>query len=1770
MMTMTFVNRLWVPVLLFGGLIHTASLPCAGAQAVQPPSSPRAQTAPAPNSSLTQSLLDKARAFEERGRIDMSAQTWQQVLLTDPNNAEALAGLARAARLSGDSVLANTYLDRLRAVNPNDPNIARVNNLGSQQNQAAQLRQAAKLAQSGQYGAAMVIYREVFGTTPPLGDWALAYYETEAATADGRAHAVAALRSLTERFPADPRYQIALGRVLTYNAKTREEGRTYLSRFPNDAQATDALRHALLWDASNPAIAPEIRAFLAAHDDPQLTQALAAMGTQAAQHTASSAPSPAVTSMRARSAAEIAAYGSLNAGHVDEAEERFKAILAADPNDTPAVAGMGYVRMQQGNFTGAVSYLEQARHDDPNDAALAAALDTARFWFIMGEGQLALEQNDLTTAEKRYRAALGLRPNSMEALEGLGGTLLKAQEPAPAVPLFERVVEGEPSDAEAWRGLFLAQYENGHAAFALATDQRIPVAAHNQLMGDPLFLRALAAAYSAVGRDRDAQTVLASALELPFPTDAKGMKADTQIQYAGLLFEADHLEQAAGLYRQVIAQDHTNVAAWQGLVQADHAMGHDAEALESIQSMPPTTYAAAMRDPGFLSIVASVNQTQKKLDVAQGLLQKAIAQQTSAGQKPSLGLELQLAGVYMERDSPKLAYPIYRQALNDNPNLAEAWAGLLAAEHQTGSDKDAAGENIPAAARVRLQDNVGYLRSMASIYGALGRSREAALYLARAEQDFAAQNRLPPVDVEIQQAWLLYNGLDDPALYRQLMGLGSRSDLTAEQRRTVQTIWAEWAVRRANQDTAAGDNGRALAILNAAAQTFPDNIAVLKALASGYAAANQPQQAIAIYKKGTFVPTGVGDFQVVITAALAADDQKDAEHWITLALAKYPNDPQVLILGAKIEQARGNTPKAIDDYRASLREMPPPAHGSITPLAKPMPPMAASGLPGTGPAQDLYILLAPDASSLASSGAVYGSLRSNVQVPAIQPGVAAPSVVPPFMTNPTPAPDAGGKGRLKDYVSPQSRLNQGAVRRPSQIEAQFAVHQAVAQALNRKATSPAPAMTTTPTAAPSAPIVAIAFDVLTPEAYQQQQVARLTEQVLAESPDLSNVAFGPFVPYVAPILHSPASGASVSPIPGAVAVQLGDSTPHPAPPQTELTDVLPTEHYTRNSRPVRGAASHPNVGGHAPDVPISATTQDALYATDVQRPSRLQVGHPTAPPTGQAGWVPDSGTQQYPQPRTMSRSSGEAANTAPSRTVRRETASTTTPTAPAAAPIPAPAAARPMGPTAVDPGYPGGYPGAFSAGAAGYPGTTSQSLTGQPYPLIGPPYPMGTPPSDAELDARVQLLPALLGRAAGQAPMGSRQEAESQLATLEGSYSGWAGGTGIGRYRGGNPGLDRFYDLETPVELSATLGQSVRLTFIPSGVSLNSGRIDPATFSGQSSPPYLGTMAASTAQPPAEQVANGVGGELQLATRNFGVSAGYTPYEFPVQNIIGSFRWRPFGGHLLLFGDRAPVRDTQLSYAGLHDPGTITSSFPGKVWGGVVSTTGGFRMDFAGADGRSGLYLSADGGILHGYHVLNNAKFEGSAGVYRHVHTWPGYGSLTIWAALFGMHYEFDEVGLTYGQGGYFSPNYYFLASLPVTFNGSVGSKFHYVISGAAGAQSFQQSWEFYFPLDPILQFGFVPVSGVPCTSAQVAVHTCNEYPVNSLTSANYTINSEASYRFGDHWYLGGFVSGNNTNNYNAISGGFFFRYAFRRQHASEDYPTGLFPVEGQRSLRIP
>jgi hypothetical protein len=123
---------------------------------------------------------------------------------------------------------------------------------------------------------------------------------------------------------------------------------------------------------------------------------------------------------------------------------------------------------------------------------------------------------------------------------------------------------------------------------------------------------------------------------------------------------------------------------------------------------------------------------------------------------------------------------------------------LIDALHSTGHDQEALAQiqQMPPAIRQQLENDVNYLQTVGAIYNGLGQPQEAAVFLRRVQAHYAAQKISAPADIEIQNAWLLYNGMQDAALYQELMRLGARPDLTDAQRRTVQTIWTNFAVRQ--------------------------------------------------------------------------------------------------------------------------------------------------------------------------------------------------------------------------------------------------------------------------------------------------------------------------------------------------------------------------------------------------------------------------------------------------------------------------------------------------------------------------------------------------------------------------------------------------------------------------------------------------------------------------------------------------------------------------------------------------------------------------------------------------------------------------------------------------------------------------------------------------------------------------------------------------------------------------------------------------------------
>ncbi|HEX4038173.1 MAG TPA: cellulose synthase subunit BcsC-related outer membrane protein [Acidobacteriaceae bacterium] len=1630
-------------------------------------------------SGAEKALLDKAAALEQSGHIDLAAQSWQQVLLSDPNNQEALAGLARWARLSGNDAEAANYLDRLRAVNPNSPEIAKIQALVSNKTQNQLLQQAAELARAGHNEEALRIYRQTFGTHPP-DNWALAYYDTEAGIPSLRQDAIDGLRGLTVKYPSDSQYGIDLGRVLTYDPRTRAEGERMLEQYPQDATAQAQLRQAVEWDVQNPAAIPFIREYLKEHPDEDLSKELA--DTEATQARA--------TAGLARTPAEQAAFRALAKNHLEEAQQRFMVLHQREPKNARVLGGLGFLRMRQSDFAGAVNYFQQAEQNGLKVRLIQQSLETSRFWNAMQQGTRAMNDNRLDEALRDFKTALALRPTSQDAQTGLAGLYMKRQEPDEALPYYQALVKKQPRSSATWRGLFMAQALSGEGKAAIATTRQFPPALRTSAAKDPDYLRTLATAYVSAGNDAEARRILLEALALKYPVSQELMRSQITLQYAALLAQDKEYQQAAAVYRKMIDIDPNNVNAWQGMVSLEHLAGRDADAITVVERMPPDAYDNALRDPGFLSMLAAIYQIENHPDVAQEFLQRAVKIYEDNGQALPIPLQLQVAAVELERNHAPGAYSIYRSILTQHPDRLDAWKGLLAALHATGHDADAMAQlqQIPPRVRQALAPDVEWEQTLAAIYAANGDERAALGLLTHVEQYYRDERRTPPSDVDIANAWTLFNTGDDRDLYRQLMTLGDRGDMSDDERRQVQTIWASWAQRRAAQAAAAGHTRRAVEILTAAAQAFPGNPAVSKALAVGFQQAGQPKDAMAIYQSLDMTNATAADYQSMVGVAIAVQNMKQAEAWLREGLQKFPKDPKTLAAGAQFEQARGDNARAADYWRASLNAMPPVS--PATSLAHTMD--QADMVRQTRPARptDLVDLLNPDAESaqgeagvalpsysnpspLRASSEPYGPdpyYRGTAPVQLNQQPGQAPSLGP--LPGGPPANGGNAAGANPGVNPGASETNPGAV------NSEAAPGRTIAPEPMQPATL-APPLTSAPATVPP----------LSPAPIYQPPPSQTQENPAPQNENQPS--------------HAPEDQTLENPAPQYQVPQNGVPPPPPANPPA----AAPPKKAKKKAGPVTPYIPPSAENGNAPGAAQAPTTT----ASAGEQPEEL--GLDTSPALTTLPNADDQAMQQ-----------AQAALDAARQPVDPSLAPTQY--SPQEQQIPPPQNQQQQPPYFERP------PAVSQPGQQGQNGTNSGA---------------------SDDDLMRQDLPPLRGpyeRPAIVRQQDLRQQAQQQLSNIMGGYSSWLGGTGFVNHRSGTAGYDALTALEAPFEASAALGTGARLTFVANPVFLDSGAPSTSPLLPDGVVERLGTAPINA--PLSQQNATGIGGEVQLAFPNFAASAGYTPYGFLVSNVTARLNWKPDNGPFTLLFNRDSVKDSQLAYAGLQDPGSAGPNYGGNVWGGVMATGG--EVQFGHGDANSGYYISGGGQYLDGVHVQNNTRFDGDAGAYWLVKDIPDEAHLTAGVNFFGMHYTHNSVYFTYGQGGYFSPQAYFLANVPISLEGRYGYNIHYSVVGAFGVQAFQEDSVPFFPLDSALQ----TANNNPYYSAQTVV------------SGNYDLRSEISYHLSDHWFAGGFVSLNNTRDYNNQVVGFFVRLAIRPQVESEAGPSGLYPWDGLRPYRAP
>ncbi|MFT8776084.1 MAG: cellulose synthase subunit BcsC-related outer membrane protein [Gluconacetobacter liquefaciens] len=210
--------------------------------------------------------------------------------------------------------------------------------------------------------------------------------------------------------------------------------------------------------------------------------------------------------------------------------------------------------------------------------------------------------------------------------------------------------------------------------------------------------------------------------------------------------------------------------------------------------------------------------------------------------------------------------------------------------------------------------------------------------------------------------------------------------------------------------------------------------------------------------------------------------------------------------------------------------------------------------------------------------------------------------------------------------------------------------------------------------------------------------------------------------------------------------------------------------------------------------------------------------------------------------------------------------------------------------------------------------------------------------------------------------------------------------------------------------------------------------------------------------------AQGVGLDVRYVNHWFAADVGSSPLGFPLANVLGGVEFSPRltdNLTLRITGDRRMVTDSELSYAGMRDPGT------GRVWGGVTRVGGHGALEWSSEKWNA--YAGGGFGLLEGTHVINNTAADAELG-----------GSVTVWQqnqrqrVRVGVNAEYlayrrNEYEFTYGNGGYFSPQSYYAIMPSADYTGHI-DRWTWSVMGNIGYQNFHVNGTSYFPLDPTMQ----------------------------------------------------------------------------------------------------
>jgi tetratricopeptide (TPR) repeat protein len=595
--------------------------------------------------------------------------------------------------------------------------------------------------------------------------------------------------------------------------------------------------------------------------------------------------------------AELAGNTTNRTDYVNLAIENYKAAIKADPNSALLAEELSDLYSQSGRMRDGQNDAEQAIKQNPND--LAAHRILARIYVRQIDAQRGrVNENMLRQATQEYQKITELAPQDADAWVWLGRLENASQNMDAAERAYRKALEVEPNSEDGLTGLATVLGIKGDETGAAELLKR---AAEKNPSADSL--KRLAESYEQMKEYSQAADTLRRALELN-PPDAP----DLQRKMAGYLISAERYDDALQEYQDLVNDDPKDADAYlrmSQLYRQKRDLAKAREASDKAKAIDPNNVEIKMNEAYILQYEG---KPADAIEVIRGVLQQTERRSYDPAQTGArITLLEQLAAMQRLADQTQPAVDTYRQMATLDPAQAPRASAQIvdtymnAKEFSKAQDEaDAAFKKFPNDPEVRL--------GRALLMAEMGKTDAAAADVKKlldGKNDLAIQLKLAEVYVKGRK-------FDDAA-----KALDAAEKLSESQDEKIDVWFQRGAMfeRQKNVPAAEAEFRKVLAVRS-------DNPATLNYL--GYMLADRnlrlPEALAMIQKAVDQEPNSGAYLDSLGWVYFRMGRLPEAEDNMRRAVALTPHDPTMLDHYAEVLFKASKVREAIAQWEASLRE----------------------------------------------------------------------------------------------------------------------------------------------------------------------------------------------------------------------------------------------------------------------------------------------------------------------------------------------------------------------------------------------------------------------------------------------------------------------------------------------------------------------------------------------------------------------------------------------------------------------------------------------------------------------------------------------------------------------------------------------------------------------------------------------------------------------------------------------------------------------------------